>query len=223
MSKRNYLSQEELEQFADITVTDPTEADDQIGQAEEIIDSYVGYQNKAVCDTFEGKATAGSATTLTLESRHQNLYEADYFVWCIVEIIGGTGIGQQARITSSTKEGVLTFATMTTPPDATSIYKIYQLGKFPRKQDEYYNTNETPAKYYRHIAEAVRRAVAAQVEYIIQMGAAFFTTDASGKQSESIGDYSYTNAQGLVGTNRLIAPKAKILLNGIKNRTGMIV
>lgn len=220
-SKRQYLSQDELEQYADITIIDSTEAFDQISQAEEIIDAYVGFQCKAVCDVVQGKATSGTISTLTLDTIHQNVYQLDYFLYCICEIIGGTGVGQQSRIVGSTLAGVLTVDPWDTAPDSTSIYKIYQVGKFPRPQEEFYNGNETPPRYYRHIPEAVRRAVAAQVEYVVEMGTAYFKSNASKVQSESIGDYSYSNAQG--GPDDLVAPKAKILLRGIRNKTGEIL
>jgi hypothetical protein len=219
-SKRNYLSQSELAEFADITITDTTEADDRITQAEELLDSFVGFQNKAVSETFEGMATGGSTTTLTLETRHQNIYQQDYFIYCMVEIIGGTGIGQRSRITASTLAGVITFDTLTTAPDSTSIYRIWQLGKFPRPQDEYYDSIHTPSRYYRSIPEAVKRATAAQVEYMIQMGDAYFSTDKAEMESESIGDYSYDKDGSL---SSMIAPKAKMLLRGIKNIKGEIL
>ena len=221
-SKRNYLSQSELAEFADITITDSTEADDQISQAEEIIDAFVGFQGKAMAEVVEGRATTGSATTLTLQSDQQNIFELDYFIYCMVEIIGGTGTGQRSRITGSTKAGVVTFETLTTPLDSTSIYRIWQLGKFPRVQDEFYDSVNSPYRFYRSIPEAVKRATAAQVEYIIQMGSNFFSTDKTEMTSEGIGDYSYSK-ESSGSLNSLIAPKAKMLLRGIKNIKGQIV
>ena len=69
--------------------------------------------------------------------------------------------------------------------------------------------------------------MAAQVEYRINMGEAFFKTDQSEKVSERIGDYAYENANsqgvGLLGVEKLIAPGAKLLLRGIKSRIGAII
>ena len=224
-SRRNYLGQTELAQFADITITDTTEADDQISMAEEIIDAFVGYQRKYYDQEISGLAAGGGGSSITLESLHQNIYDIDFFKWCEVEIIGGTGSGQRRVITASTKAGVLTTASAwdTTPVASSSFYKIYQLGKFPRVQDGYFDGRNSPYTYYKSIPEAVKRAVAAQVEYIVEMGADFFASDKSDKQSESIGDYSYTNAEGAAGLAKIIAPKAKVLLRGIINRTGVIV
>lgn len=227
-SRRNYLTIAELEEYANITVTDNTEAEDQITQAEEIIDSYVGPQLKAYQTQLFGKATGGTTSTLNLQLEHVNLQtDIDYYKYCQIEIIEGTGAGQRRTISSSTKAGVITVQTaFTTAPDSTSFYKITQLGKFPRYSDTRYFTDSQPYRYLKTIPEAVKRATAAQVEYMINMGAEFFGTDRADKVSESIGDYSYSNAQGesgSAGLAKLIAPKTKILLRGIKNRTGEII
>lgn len=224
-SRRGYLSQAELETFADIVVTDPTEADDQISQAEEIIDGWVGFQQKFMPQKYEGRCSlGGGSTTLYLDSEQLDVFEIDYFKGCEIEIIGGTGVGQRRRITASTKEdGKITVQNAwDTNPDTSSFYSIYQLGKFPRPCDVRYYTQSTPYQYYKQIPEAVKRAVAAQVEYMIKMGADYFSSDKSHKQSETISKYSYTNAPGGSGLSAMIAPKAKILLQGIINRTGRI-
>lgn len=228
-SRRGYLSPTELEQFANITIIDPAEAADRISQAEEIIDSYAGFQQKFLNCNIEGRAVSGGASQITLATVHQNAYEIDYLLGCEVEIIGGTGSGQRRRVTSSTYAGVLTVAdAWTTVPDSTSFYRIYQLGKFPRYKDVTYWTENQPYQYFKAIPEAVKRAVAAQVEYIINMGDEFFSTNQSDKTMERIGDYAYTvGGQGTspspgAGANNLIAPKAKLLLRGIKSRIGQI-
>ena len=222
-SRRGYLSQTELAQFANITVTDTDEADDRISQAEELIDMYIGAQIKFFESDITGRASAGGASTLTLQTTQQNIYEIDYFKLCEVEIIGGTGAGQRRKCTGSTKAGVLTVdAAWTTTPDNTSFYKIYQLGKFPRQKDVIYYSEASPNTYYKSIPEAVKRAVAAQVEFIVEMGDDYFASDRAEKESESIGDYSYSNMAGAAGVQRLIAPKVKMLLRGIRNRLGVI-
>lgn len=223
-SRRSYLSQSELAQFANITITDPTEADDQISQAEEMIDQYVGAQQRFYPYTLNGKAVSGGASTITLSTLHQNTMQIDYLKWCEIEIIGGTGAGQRRKITGQTYAGVVTVdSAFTTPPDSTSVYKIYQLGKFPRPKDVYFDGENTPNQYYKSVPENVKRAVAAQVEFMIEMGSRFFSSDQIEKVSERIGDYSYTNAEQYQGVSRLIAPKAKMLLKGIRNVVGTIV
>lgn len=222
-SKRGYLTIAELEEFADITVTDNDEAYDRITQAEEIIDAYVGFQEKAIENDLFGLASAGSATTVTLQTNQQNKYEKDYFKTCMVEVVGGSGVGQRSVCTGSTKAGVLTLQdTLSTALDSTSFYKIFQLGKFPRDVDVWYDSENNTDTWYKIIPEEVKRATAAQIEYLIEMGDSFFASDKSEKKAESIGDYSYVNAT--TGTiEKLVAPKVKILLRGITNRKGYII
>lgn len=223
-SRRGYLSQEELEEFADIEVTDSDEADDQITQAEEMIDTFVGFQDKFFEHTLSGKAGGGTTTTLILDTAHRTNYAyEDYFKGCMVEIIGGQNAGQRKLITGSTIEGTITHEAFTGANDTTTVYKIFQVGKFPRHCDVFGNTNETPNKLYKSIPEAVKRATAAQVQYIIEMGQKFFATDASQISMERIGDYTYNKEHSKDSQAPLIAPKAKILLKGIVNRTGRIV
>ena len=223
-TRRGYLSQSELEQFANITVTDTAEADDRISQAEELIDAYVGYVKKFMEYEVIGRAVGAGSTTLTLETTHQNTYEKDFFVLCEVEIIGGTGQGQRRKISGSTKAGVLTVAsTWSTTPDTTSMYKIYQLGRFPRNEDVTFYSTQEPNSYYKSIPENVKRAVAAQVEFAIEMGDAYFSGDKSEMQSESIGDYSYSRGNNPTALSKLIAPRAKVLLRGYINRSGNIL
>lgn len=222
-SRRGYLSQAELAQFADITITDTTEADDQISQAEEMIDSYVGYHDKFMTETVQGRCASAGASSFTLQQNQQNSWDVDYFKLCEVEIIGGTGAGQRRKITGSTKAGVNTVDTAwATSLDTTSFYKIYQLGKFPRKCDVVSYSEQSPTTYYKQIPEAVKRAVAAQVAFIIAKGASFFTGANSTLQSESIGDYSYTRGSGAV-SELMIAPSAKNYLAGIYRRIGKMV
>lgn len=229
-SRRNYLDRTELEEYADITITDTGEADDRISIAEEIIDSYAGFQDKFLSKPIQGRFAAVSSTSvMTLETTHQNVYDVDFFKWCEIEIIGGTGASSSGRrtISSNTRAGVITLqSALASTPDTTSFYKIYQLGKFPRACDVTFYSLQSPSTYYKQIPEAVKRAVAAQVEFMINMGDNYFSTDKSEKVSESIGDYSYENSSGtagITGSAKLIAPKAKILLKGIRNITGKIL
>lgn len=228
-SRRNYVTTTEVDTLAGISSTDQ-----QISEAEELIDAFVGPQDKHFPygdpqNGFTGMASAGGAQSLTLQTDQQNVYEKDYFKYCEVEIIGGTGAGQRQICTGSTKAGVLTLAAdWGTAPDNTSFYRIYQLGKFPRKQDVILDTQHTTNTYYKSIPENVKRATAAQVEFMVAMGAKFFKTDKSEKNSERIGDYSYERSGGNSGAGgtdirRLIGPKAKALLRGFINRTGEII
>lgn len=235
-SRRQYLSQTELAQFADITIIDPTEADDQISQAEELLDTYLGPQDQFFDTDFsnivEGKFSAagpsGGSTSGYLESRHSNVFLTNFFTYCEVEVIGGAGAGQRTIISASTYPSTyITFRdALTTPIDSTSIYRIYQLGKFPRKRDVYLDSINPPSPiYYKNIPENLKRATAAQVEYMIQQGPMFFKTDDIFKNAEQIGDYSYQKARDGSGTGieLMIAPKAKMLLRGYLNRKGRII
>lgn len=222
-SRRNYVTAAEVLALAGFTPSDV-----QINEAEEIIDAYVGPQPKHVQVTLTGKATAGGNNTISLQQEHIDLQiEADYYKYCEVEIIGGTGAGQRKTVLSNTKAGVLTVdSNWDTAPDNTSFYKIYQLGKFPRIKDVTYFTDSEPYQYLKSIPEAIKRATAAQCEYMYTMGDDFFASDKANKSSERIGDYSYTNAEGpgaVTGVSRHIAPKAKLLLRGIINRRGEMV
>lgn len=224
-SRRGYLSQEELAQFANIEIVIEAEADDQISQAEELVDSYVGYQEKFLNDAVLGMVSASSSDTFTLESSQQNQYDINYFTLCEVEIVGGTGEGQRRKITASTKAGVLTVDTAwTTSLDTTSFYRIYQLGKFPRKQDveAYTRISTNDIVYYKQIPEVIKRAVASQVQFVIEMGEDYFSGNKAEMSGESIGDYSYTKKTSSI-SGALISPKAKTLLRTILNRTAKLI
>jgi len=222
-SRRGYLSQDELAQMANITIVDTTEADDRISQAEEMIDAYVGPQDKHMDYEVCGMVTAASSNTVTLDTIHQNNMDTNYLRLCQIEILGGTGEGQRQKIIGSTKPGVVTIdTTWTTTPDTTSFYRITQLGKFPRESDVEAYTSGSTTVYYKRIPEAVKRAVAAQIEYVIEMGDAFFAGDKAEMQSENIGDYGYTKGTGIGALGKLISPKAKLLLKGIFSRVGTL-
>jgi len=219
-SRRKYVTATEVNELCGTTP-----ADVQISEAEELIDAFVGFQEKFVRHEVEGLAFAGDGTTVTLESVHRNSYQANHFTYCEIEIVGGTGAGQRRTIASSTYAGVITVDTAwTTAPDSTSFYHIYQLGKYPRSKDAIYDSR-TSLKWYKSIPEAIKRATAAQVEYMIEMGEKFFANDKPEMNSERIGDYSYSkSATGDGGSiDGLISPKAKQLLRGYRNRKGVIL
>lgn len=226
-SRRNYLGIPELEEYANITVTDESEAYDQISQAEEMIDAYVGFQTPFLHKEMIAKVSSAVDKTLYDVNNTVSLFHYNnYFAGCWLEIIGGTGIGQLRRIVSSdfeqksvTYEG----ASLSPAADETTVFRIYQLGKFPRADDVRQIPNDTT--YYKFIPEAVRRAVAAQVQFMINMGEDFFANDASDKTSENFGNYSYSKGgASKSGTiSKLIAPKAKTLLRGYVRLTGTLV
>lgn len=217
-SRRRYLTQADLEQYADIDVVDGEEGTDQINQAEELIDAYVGPQEKSFCHEILGIAQSGSTTGFKLQE-NQISYERDYLKYCEVEIMGGAGEGQIAQITGNDSEGNVTTTELQTPLATDSVYRIYQLAKFPRVKDARYINEGTVNQWFKKIPDAVKRATAAQLQFMIEMGPAYFASDASQKTSERIGDYSYS--KGGTGVRHMnIAPKAKAYLRGIYNRTG---
>lgn len=225
-SRRGYLSQEELAQYADITINDTTEADDQISMAEELIDAWVGFQDKFQKRDIFGQVSSATATTVTDSTTLNSLDQIDdYFKGAEIEIVGGTGSGQRRVISSSVRstKTVTVVSNFSTVPDSTSAFRIYQLGKFPRPRDVF--SAADGSKYYKSIPEAVKRATAAQVEYIINQGVKYFASEGVDMESERIGNYSYSKGQGgsLSTLSKLIAPKARALLRGITNRTGRII
>jgi len=221
-SRRGYVSKKETAEL--LGVAENTIVDEKLGRAEELIDAYVGYQLKFFQSNITGRASAGGSNTLDLQTDQQNLFEIDYFKGCEIEILGGTAIGDRKKITGSTKAGRITIdSAWSATPDSTTFYSIYQLGKFPRQKDVVFYSQNTPYTYYKRIPEEVKRATVMQYEFIINMGDDFFSGDQLGKASESIGDYSYTNATESTGVQGLIAPKVKALLRGIRNRTGRII
>lgn len=226
-SKRGYLTIAELEEYANITVDDETEAFDQITQAEEIIDAYVGPQQKSVPLVHYGQVASAVLRVIVDNSSTSHLKFADgYFVGATIEIIGGAGAGQLRTITASSRndQSVTVDSNWDNQPDSTSVFKIYQLGKFPRTRDVYC-TPSPNSTYYKSIPDAVKRATAAQVQFMINQGDNFFSSDDSDKTSESIGNYSYSRGGGSGGSSRaayvsMVAPKARSYLRGIMNAKG---
>jgi len=221
-SRRRYTTSDEISEYADIIIDDSTEADDQISQAEEMIDAYVGFQNKHIRVKYEGMATGGTTTTLLDTSSDSPLgYNDNYFNYCEVEVVAGTNVGEIRQIASSdgSANSITVNTAFTAAIDSTSVYIIRQLGKFPRVEDIFTKIVDSESIYYKSIPEAVKRAVAAQLQYIIEKGVEFFA-GATDKSSEVIGDYQYTVKKG---AERLIAPKARMLLKGIMNRKGRLV
>lgn len=219
-SRRAYASVAEIAEYIGVATNLIDTA--KVELAEQMIDDYVGYHEKYMENEVTGLAQASGSLALTLQQDQQQNYGNDYFKLCEVEIIGGAGAGQRRKVTGSTKAGVLTVDTAwATALDTTSYYRIYQLGKFPRHGEvTYESTNET---YYKVIPEAIRRAVCAQYEFIVEMGDAYFETDKADMASESIGDYSYNRKGASPSTKSLIGAKAQTMLQGYVKRYGQIV
>lgn len=217
--KRQYVTATEVNEDIGFTPTDV-----QICDAEELIDWYVGPQQKFFTRTLVGLNSGGTSTgSIRLQSNQRNIYYPDYFKYCWVQIVDGTGAGGIGLIASNDMVGTLTLASdqqFTSSVDNTSYYRIYQLGKFPRVQDTIFDGFNTPQKYRKWIPDAVRRATMAQIEFMNKMGANYFNTDTTGMASEKIGDYSYQRGSAAQGKEAMIAPKAKTYLRGIMNRKG---
>lgn len=218
MTKRQYVSNSDIEQFSNIQVTDVTEAEDQITQAEEMVDSYVGFQEKHITGIYSGLATSGGADYLvdTSSDSPLKIFYDDYFTYCVVEIIGGTGKGQTSPVVSSDQSSNKIFVNgFSISPDNTSFYVIRQLGKFPRDCDAFIEGY----KYYKSIPEAVKRATLAQIEYLIEKGSDFFS-GAVDYESETLEGYSYNLKKGKA---RFMSPTARNLLKGIMNIKGRMI
>lgn len=213
-------------------VSGATEA--QVALAEELIDRYVGPQNKYLRAEYHGVITSllNSFKTIVDDSSGSGQTQLDitngYYSGAVLEMVSGAAAGKRGVIESSSKSGksITLRSALSTAPAVGDYFKIFQLAKFPRSQDMY----STPdgLNNYRSIPEVVREAVIAQVEFIMAKGAAFFTGDNSDLQSESFLNYSYTRSSSDSGSNasslsKLISPQARVLLRGIVNRRGRIV
>jgi len=223
---RGYLTTAELTQYAP-GVTAATDDDKKalIDRAEALLDSYIGHQDKAVNMEIRGVAVSGDTDKLQMGGNEVNKTSgANYLKGCSIEILDGTGAGETRFIKDQTLAGLITVNTAwTTPPDDTSYYRVYQVGKLPRQGKDL--TNDTVNgvnRYFRVIPTVVKQAVAAQAEYIEQMGEAYFTGGDSNMQSESSDGYSYTRGENGTSGKGLIAPAVRSLLagSGIINRTG---
>ena len=207
MSKQNYCTVAEVLDITGVTVTD-----DQISQAEKMIDDYVGPQGqKHLITELIEKASAAASGSISLASGTGSIYNSGYFVGKSIEIIGGTGMGQRRSITASNGDLLTISPNWETTPDTTSVYHIWQPGKFPRTSD----VKNFNGVLYPGIPEGVKKAVAYQTVWLQNND----DLDEETKQSENIGGYSYSRGSAS-GRARLISPKARQALRGITNRTG---
>jgi len=218
-TKRGYITKSEVESYCDISITDDDEALERMELAEEIIDKYVGFQNSYQRYEVTGQATDGTTTTLIDTSSGSLLNDSldGRYTRSMLHIISGTNEGEERLITDhDVSSGEVTVhKAFSNAIDSTSIYRIYQLPKFPRTKD----TKTIDSIIYKYIPEQVKRACLAQVEYMIEMGDDFFNSGAD-KDTESIDNYSYTIPKGV---NRLVAPKAREYLRGIRNIKGNLI
>lgn len=207
MSRKNYVTIDEVQQFTGVTVTD-----DQISAAEDQIDAYVGNQgSKHLTSELVDKATAGAVGSITVPAGALSTYPDGFFVGKQIEIIGGTGQGQRRSISAQAGNVISVTPNWTTAPDATSVYHIFQSGKFPREND----VHDYGGKVYPGIPEAVKMATAYQAVYLMNVK----NLDKEVMQSEHIGGYSYSRA-AKTGSARIIAPKARVALRGYVKRVG---
>lgn len=225
-SKRGYLTPTDLEAMTGLELTE-SEALKKINAAEALIDAFVGFQEKAICDEYHGEVSGAIEKTIfDTDGRTQLLHYDDYFLGCWLEIIGGSGAGQQRRIVSSSYAGKsITYEgdALNPAPNSSTSFRIFQLGKFPRRQDM--TTNRDGNRYYKAIPQAVREATAAQVEFMVDKGDEFFTSDGTDMQSESFGNYAYSRGSkdsAAATYVRMVSPKVRTLLHGIVNRTGRL-
>lgn len=205
-------------------VTDATEA--QVALAEALIDDYVGYQPRFYEGEIVGKVTGSLTGKVVDTNTNSPLYVTDNtFAMCVIEIIGGAGVGQSRVITASDRDDrSVTFEGAAFNPvlDDTSVYRIYQLAKFPRHKDS--RTPSGESIFYKFIPQAIKEAAIAQTEFIIEQGEDYFTGDDSEMDSERILSYSYSRGgnAGQSAQVKFVSPKARTLLRGFKNRTGRI-
>lgn len=198
----------------------------QVALAEALIDAYVGRQPVFYPGEIVGNVSSSLTSKVIDTNTNSPLYvTSNTFTYCIIEIIGGSGVGQSRFITASDRdERSVTFEGDPFSPalDDTSVYRIYQLGKFPRRQDS--RTPSGQSTFYKYIPDAIKNATIAQAQFIVEQGDDYFTGDDSEMDSERILSYSYSRG-GNAGQSALVkfvSPQARAFLKGYKNSTGMI-
>lgn len=224
---RGYLTDK---QFQNITGADSlgTDADLIIAKAEAIIDGYIGnwqpHFNEIV--TVPSSAQAGEIT-LNAQDR-ASLPGVDYLKGLAVEFLNGEAAGETRIIESQGSDGVITFdQEFSDEPADGDIVRIYQAGKVPRRGTDDVISREVINEriYIRNIPQPLREAVAAQIQYMQELGDEFFDGQASSLDSESMQSYSYQRGESAKGGKAMVAPKVRQLLagTGIINRTAQIV
>jgi hypothetical protein len=216
-TRRNYIETSE--------VAGATDA--QVALAEELIDVYVGVQDKHFKNEYDGEITSLLSGNKVIDaSSLSNLKQqnTNIFSRCVIELVTGDAAGTIRLITASDgSDYSVTYDGDEIADIAVGdIFKIYQLAKFPRQKDHFTRNSI----YYKTIPRAVKDAVIAQTQFIIEMGDDYFNGNETDAGSESIGNYSYSNSSGNGGQQsavvKMVAPKARTLLRGIVNRLGRI-
>lgn len=202
-----------------------TASEAQIDLAEQIIDHYVGVQKRHVGHVHEGEITSllAGQKIVDEDSRSRlSQYDNGYFKYCVIEFLSGEHAGESRPITANTEsESSIVYGGDELANLAVGdIFKIYQLGKFPRQKDVLHRDTV----YHKSIPRVVKDAVIAQAEFIVEMGDDYFSGNETDAAGESIGNYSYQNAGGgnQSATVKMVAPKARTMLRGIINRLGRI-
>jgi hypothetical protein len=214
---RGYITKADVEKYCDIAITDDDEAIERMEYVEQMIDDYVGFQVKFLKVDFIGTATGGSTTEIEDTSNGSPLKTAldDKFKYCTVQIMNGAMVGEERLITGQEQNKIVFTTPLEYEVAAGVVYRLYQLGKFPRVQD----FDLEGEHYYKYIPRKVKEACLAQFQYLVEMGDDFLINGAN-KIEESWKDYSYKLGTTKGGEARMIAPKAKFLLKGITNRKG---
>lgn len=216
---RNYIK------LTDVQAVHSSATEAQLDLAEQLIDQYVGKQNKHIPGSFDGEISAINTLVISDTSSISKLDSAgydNYWLNCVIEFMSGLAAGEVKCITASdysAKSVTIDSATIGTLA-AGDVFRIYQLAKFPRQKD----TFNRDTVFYKAIPQAVREAVIAQVGFIIEKGDNYFSGDDAEMDSESIMSYNYSRGanSGQSAVIKMLAPKARILLRGIKNRTGVL-
>lgn len=227
-SRRNYATKEDCLAFDSglVFAADP-DADTQISRAEEMIDQYVGFQQKFLENEprVEISDISDDGKTLYDTVGGSQLFQTDdYYKYCEIEILGGAGVGQHGFIISSNRndKSITVRDAFSTPLDDTSIGVIRQVAKFPARRNAF--TNRIGTLWVKEYPSQLKDAVCAQVQFMQAKGIEYFSTDGPDMDQETIGNYSYSKGRTISPTAfiSLIAPSARQLLQGIMNRTGVI-
>lgn len=218
-TRRGYITKVEVESYCDIAITDSDEAIERMELAEELIDQYVGFQNKFLRYEVDGIATSGTTTTL-IDTSGDSLLGSSVdgrYEYCTIQVLSGTNAGEERLIIGHdvSESKITVHEAFSSAIDDTSVYRIYQLAKFPRAKDVKIIDNV----FYKYIPEQVKKATLAQVDYMLEMGDDFFNSTVD-KNSENIDGYDYEIPQSV---NRLISPKSREYLRGIYNIKGTLL
>lgn len=119
---RSYCSQSDVERAMGVSAAETNVTQTQIIESIKSASNEVDLITHTTYHSIEDDGTASSGTTTSLTDSTQS-WTVDGWTNYVVWIYAGTGVGQYAAITSNTSD-TLSFATVTTAPDATSKYRI---------------------------------------------------------------------------------------------------